>query len=370
MRKAVILPLFLFLVLAACGPAEPEKEMVRYSNLAADAGFDTVLIYTEFGYDNDQMASHFKTAEEIFRSCDAEFDIYNDHEGVSGLKEINDNAGKGPVKVSSTLIDLLQKAKQFYDLSGGKFDITIGAPLKIWHEYREKGITANEAGKEGEIPSAEELEAVRACRGWDKVIVNEKDQTVQITDPCVRLDAGGIAKGYAAEVMGQQLEDSVEVCGNINAGGNVRTIGTKQDGTDWNVGIRDPQGDGSSYLLIVSGGGSMSFVTSGDYERFYTGPGGKKYHHIIDPDTLQPSSLYRSVTVITKDSAAADALSTSLFTMTAEEGKKMLAAYTAESGDAAEAVWIMDLSAAQPGAEEHKGMAVIYTDGLKGKISE
>ena len=115
--------------------------------------------------------------------------------------------------------------------------------------------------------------------------------------------------------------------------------------------------------------GSSSFVTSGDYERFYTGEDGVRYHHIIDPTTQKPADLYHSVSIVTRDSGAADCLSTALFTMSVEDGKKLLAAYAKESGDACEAVWMMDPDKTQDQEGRIVGdLFITYTENLEGRI--
>lgn len=316
------------------------KELLSYSNLSYDSGFDTVYVYNEFGYDHDAMEKHFEKGVSIFAHANDLFDIYNDYENINNLKTINDNAGIEPVQVEPEIIDMLKTAKFFYDLSDGEFDITMGALLQVWHRYRDAGIALNEKGETAPIPSEDELTAVSACKGWDKVEIDEENNTVYINDPCVSLDVGGIAKGYAAEEIGKALEQEDIVYGTVNAGRNIRTIHAKADGTDWRIGIQNPSGEGS--IVIISTKGSMSVVTSGDYERFFVGTDGKSYHHIIDPSTLYPSEYYHSVTILTPDSAAADCLSTTLFTMSVSDGQRVLDEYTRQTGNAAAAVWIMD----------------------------
>jgi thiamine biosynthesis lipoprotein len=117
----------------------------------------------------------------------------------------------------------------------------------------------------------------------------------------------------------------------LSAGGNVRTIGARADGTDWKVGIQDPYSGG--YLCVVNVD-ERSLVTSGTYERYYT-VDGRDYHHIVDPQTLMPSTYYDSVSVIAADSGLADALTTGLFSMPLTEGAALV-----ESLDDVEALWV------------------------------
>ena len=346
--------------------AGSEKQLLTYKNSAVDAGFDTVYAYSETGYDAEQMKAHFETGVSLFRKYNDLFDIYNDYEGIANLKTINDNAGIAPVECDREIIEMLKDAQYFYDLSGGRFDITSGALMHVWHEYRTQGIDMNLEGKTAPLPSEEELsEAAKLC-GWDKVQIDEEAGTVFITEPGISLDVGGIAKGYTAERIAQAIAQDEIVSAAVDAGRNVRTINTKADGSPWNVRIVSPDGSGGS--MIVQAPGSCSFVTSGDYERFYVAEDGKNYHHIIDTSTMYPAAYYRSVTILTEDSAAADCLSTALFCMSVADGKKMLERYAKESGKAADAVWIMDPDKAQEEGRDTDDYHIVWTEGLTDRI--
>lgn len=370
MKKHIVQLALIAALLSGCTGKDKTASLQQYSNASLDAGFDTVLYYQEWNTSQDISKKHFDEAVELFSHYNDLFDIYNNYDGMNNLKTVNDNAGKQPVTVDTEIIQLLKEARQFYTYSSGEFDITIGSLLHVWHTYRENGIALNEKGQQGSVPDYSLLQEAASHKGWDKIEINEEDSTVYITDPSVSLDVGGIAKGYATEQIAKKLE-SEDDCGivAINAGGNNRTIHSKPDGTPWRVRIQNP--DGGDKLLIVSKEGSCSFVTSGDYERYYTADDGKKYHHIIDPSTLYPSTLYRSVSIITKDSSAADCLSTSLFTLSIEEGKKVLEEYKNDTGNDVDAIWIMDSDNAQEASpsKAHMGYHIAYTQGLEDSIT-
>lgn len=332
--------------------------------------FDTVYSYQEYTSDNTAAKKHFKESESLLQNYNDLFDIYNTYDGMNNLKTINDNAGIQPVVVDPSIIKMLKLAKDFYDYSNGEFDITMGALLKVWHTYREEGIKLNEEGKQGNLPTDEELNEAASHRGWENVVIDEEKNTVYIADPEESLDVGGVAKGYAAELTASTLEDDGMTSGFLNVGRNIRLVGTKPGDTPWSIGIADPSGESSSGLLSIASASPVSVVTSGDYERYYTASDGKKYPHIIDPQTLYPADDYHSVTIITKDSGAADCLSTALFTLSIEEGKTLLKTYTEKTGNDAEAVWVMDPDKTQ--AEEGKTVGsyyAVYTDGLEGEIT-
>ncbi len=343
-----------------------------YSNTSLTEVFNTVYSFKEYSTNHDLSVSHFKASEKLLQKYTELFDIYNDYEDINNLKTINDNAGIQPVEVDQAIIDLLDEAKKFYTYSNGEFDITIGSLLKVWHTYREAGIEKNENGELGEIPSEEELKEAASHKGWDKVEIDYDNKTVYITDKDVSLDVGGIAKGYATELVAKTMQDTGMTCGILNVGRNIRLIGTKED-SSWTVGITDPDGDPDGKypngLVLLSLDSEDSVVTSGDYERYYKAVDGNNYPHIVDPATMYPARYYRSVSIVTKDSGAADCLSTSLFTMSIEDGKQLLKTYSEISGNECDAVWIVEDSKTQDQQGKKVGnYTVIYTEGLEDKI--
>ena len=330
----------LFFLLLSClllTGCQPDK---KYTSLDWNSGFDTFISLTSYTRSQEKADEQMETTKTLFSLYNTYFDIYHTYPHVNNLKTINDNAGIAPVQVAPEIIECLLKAKEFHTLSHGDFDITMGAVLKVWHHYRDEGVILNGAGQLGNLPTEKELEEARACTGWQYVEIDEEASTVYITNPCVSLDIGGIAKGFAVEKIAQAIESHVSAA-IVNGGGNTRTVKTKPDQSDWVSGIQNPENDGS--LLAVSVKGSQSIVTSGDYQRFYVAEDGLLYHHIIDPKTSYPAMLYRSVTIITQDSGDADGLSTCLYTVSIEEGIEILNHYNNLHPDTpASAIWIMD----------------------------
>jgi thiamine biosynthesis lipoprotein len=147
--------------------------------------------------------------------------------------------------------------------------------------------------------------------------------TVEITDPEASLDVGAIAKGFTAEHIYDMLTEYGIDGYAINLGGNLRTVGTKPDGSGWVSGIQNPDKNAPDPYVAKLTISDSALVTSGVYERFYTVEG-VQYHHIINKDTLMPENNYLSVTVHTESSTVADALSTALFNMSIEDGKRVI----------------------------------------------
>lgn len=369
-KKWISLALAGFL-LGGCQNKPKEPELTRYSNMALDAGFDTVMTLTGYTETEDRFNQYFAEMKQLFLHYNALFDVYNDYAGLNNIKTINDNAGIAPVSVDPEIIELLSTAKEFYDLSDGEFDVTMGAVLKIWHTYREEGIALNNEGQLGKVPPLEELADAKACTGWDKVEIDENAGTVYLNQSCASLDVGGIAKGFAAGKVQQHLTEAGLVHGTVDAGGNICTINDKPGGQQWRVGIRNPSGNGS--LAVVALPGSAAFVSSGDYERFYGAEDGKLYHHIIDPQTLFPAAYYHQVTIVTENSGYADALSTALFTMSYEDGLALIERVRQTYPDQPiEVMWVMEPDQVPAGADSVMSgeYAVVMTDSMKDYLAQ
>ena len=303
---------------ACCGCSGLRKE--RYSSSFFDT-FDTLV--TVYGYTKDatEFNEYMGLAHSRFIELHETFDIYNDYEGVNNIKTINDKAGIEPVKVRSEIIGLLKEAKRLYAETGGRVNIAMGSVLRVWHDYREAGLADPELA---ELPSYDRLQEAGRHTDLDKVIIDEHTGTVYIEDALLRLDVGAIAKGYACQLVKQELTDAGFESFVISAGGNVCTAGepAEEGQTAWLVGIQNPDTQAAAEIVDTLEVRDKSVVTAGGYQRYYT-VNGERYHHIIDKDTYMPANYYESVTVIGDDSGVADFLSTTLFLMPLDEGKAL-----------------------------------------------
>ena len=259
------------------------------------------------------------------------YTIYTNYEGINNIRTINMNAGKEPVKVDPAIIDLIKFSKGMYTKTNGKLNIAMGSVLSIWHYYRTDGINEPENAT---LPSMTELEEAAKHTDINNVIIDEEASTVYLADPKMSLDVGSIGKGYAVQMVAEYARELGYNNMIINVGGNVASIGSRADGSGWKIGIQNPDLNSENTTVKTVQFIDKCLVTSGDYQRYYT-VDDKNYCHIIDPDTLMPAEYFRAVSIIVPDSGMADALSTSLFTMSYEDGLALI-----NSIEGAEAIWV------------------------------
>ena len=314
------------LLSSLCGCA-PQKK--KYTAWSMDY-FDTMISVT--GYETDQ-ATFDATADKIidqFGEYHRLYSIYHRFDGLENLCTVNElvNGVHRTVSVDRRIIDLLLYAKKMYAQTDGVMNIAMGSVLSLWHDYRSVGM---DDPAKAALPPMEKLKEAANHTDIEKMVIDETNNTVTLTDPQMKLDVGAIAKGYATEQVANALEAQGLTGYVLNVGGNVRTIGARPDGSPWSIGIENPDGgDYFAYLNLIG----MSVVTSGSYQRFYY-VDGKPYHHIIHPDTLMPAEGWLSVSVVCKDSGLADALSTALFCLPQAEGLALI-----EKIEGAEALWV------------------------------
>ncbi|MDO4377763.1 MAG: FAD:protein FMN transferase [Erysipelotrichia bacterium] len=306
------------LVLAGC---QKETKRDKPIGKVSYAYFDTVSYIYDYANDTDEEFDKFSS--EVFGILDYYhqlFDIYNYYENVNNLYVINSKAGIEPVKVDRELIDFLLYCKELYNLTAGKMNVMMGAVLSIWHDHRQ---TAMDNPSLATVPDMEQLQQAAQHISIDSLVIDEAAGTVYIADCLARIDVGAIGKGYATEKAAQYLKENKKDGYVLNIGGNIRIIGNKPDGSKWTTGIKNPNDPDENFPIKISIA-NTSCVTSGIYERYYT-VNKVRYHHIIDEDTLMPANYFSSVSVITENSALADALSTALFCMSKEDGEKVIA---------------------------------------------
>lgn len=327
--KKFVAAVFLVLVLTGCVQAEQKREFdVQYFDY-----FDTFTSFTVYADDEEQFQEYaelFRSELEFYHQL---FDIYENYAGLNNIKTINDNAGITPVQADEEILKLLDFSLDEYERTGGRVNVAMGSVLSIWHEYREYG---RENPDRAQVPDRKTLEKAAGHIDIHDVHIDRDKSTVYLADPEMRLDVGAVAKGYAARRICEKLKKAGVTSALVSIGGNVQTIGGKEDGTPWRVGIQNPDTSSSQSYLHALNLKDLALVTSGTYQRYYE-VDGVRYHHIIDPETLMPRQELASVTILSPDGAEADALSTAVFNMPLEEGMAFV-----ESSEQVEAFWVCE----------------------------
>ncbi len=322
-RKLLCLLLIptLLIPLSSCGKS-------RFSVSWFDL-FDTVTTLLGYTANQQEFSEQAALLQQDLREYHKLYDIYHTYPDMNNLKTINDNAGIAPVKVDQKIIDLLLLGKELYKLTDGQTNIAMGSVLSLWHTTREAAL---ENPSTALLPEPSALEEAAKHTDISKVIIDPEASTVFLQDSQMSLDVGSLGKGYAAEMAVKAAKERGFEDILLSVGGNLRSGGKKPDGL-WTGGIQNPWGEqGSLYTIELN---EISLVTSGDYQRFFELEG-KRYHHIIDPDTLFPADYANSVSVLTKHSGMADGLSTALFNMPPQEGLALI-----ESLPDTEAIWLL-----------------------------
>ena len=312
---AVVMPIF-----SACKQTITPKKRTFYDY------FDTVSTVSDYsGGSDESFSENFALVKSHLKFYHELFDIYNEYDSLTNLATVNRLAGEGEVKVGAELIEFLEYAVMMHDLTGGNMNIAMGSVLKIWHEYREGGVA---------VPAESELRAAAEHTDIKNLVIDKEKSTVRFLDPKMSLDVGAIAKGYAVEKAAEELMAKGVSSYVLDVGGNLRVIGYKPDGSKWRTGIENPDLYSKTPYVYYLDVADTSVVTSGNYQRFYT-VDGVRYHHIINKDTLMHADYFASVTVITKNSGLADALSTALFNMDYESGVALISGL-----DGVSCVWV------------------------------
>jgi len=260
--------------------------------------------------DNAQQARNcIKAGFKELKRIDA---LMSDYKADSELSKVNRKAFPGPVKVSDELFGILQKSVEFSRLSNGAFDITVGPLVDLWHK----------AGEANSMPDADALADARAKVGYEKLILDANEQTVRFAVDGMRLDLGGIAKGYSVDTAVEVMKQKGAVAGMVDSGGNIYCFGKPADKNVWLIGIQDPCLENEEPLMVLKLT-DYAVATSGDYRRFVT-VGGKKVSHIIDTNTATGAHKLAGDTIIAPTALQADALSTIVNVLGAEKGLALI----------------------------------------------
>jgi thiamine biosynthesis lipoprotein len=290
------------------GPgAEPEP---------AAAGRDARFEFTETHMGSEFKIVLYTTDASTARSASrAAFEriatldrILSDYQPDSELMRLCDQAGGPPMPVSADLFEVLARSQEMSRKSGGAFDVTVGPVVRLWRRAR----------RDRKMPAPDLLARARALVGWDKLEVDPACRTIRLKQPGMKLDVGGIAKGYAAGAAIAVLAQNGITSALVAGAGDIVVKGAPPGLPGWNIGIgplEAPTAPPRQFLRVKD----AAVSTSGDAERFVE-IGGKRYSHIVDPHTGLGVVDRCSVTVIARDGATADSLDTAVYVLGPERG--------------------------------------------------
>lgn len=287
------------LFLTGCS-AESSPEPVQGTFFA----MDTVMDFTIYGESGliDQSESLIASLESLVSVTDANSELYAINQTGSGT-------------LTGKASSLMEQALEICRRTDGALDLSIYPIVRAW------GFTTGSY----QVPDEAEIQALLPLVDYRKIQYDAATGTVTLPEG-MEIDLGSVAKGYAGQLAAQMLRNSGVESALLNLGGNVQTVGAKPDGSPWQIGIKDPQGEDAMMVLSVE---DQAVVTSGGYERYFE-QDGQTYWHIMDPSTGHPAdSGLISVTIVGDEGVVCDGLSTALFVM----GLEKAADLWAQSGD-------------------------------------
>ncbi len=303
--KLTVIFLAMLLIFSACGTGA--VNISATPSEAEDFIMGTVISQRVYGADAEAA---MKAASARIKEIEGLMTI---NAPGGDINSLNEAAGKDKVVLKPETVNILATAKEYAQISGGAFDVTIGPLVKAWGVFTDNP----------RVPSADEIERLKKLTDYKTFQVDTENNTAELEMPGQIVDLGGIAKGYAGDEAIKIYKEHGIKSAYINLGGNVVVLGAKPDGKPWRIGIQNPRASNGYYIGVVEVT-DKAVVTSGDYERFFERDG-VRYHHILDPKTGRPAdSGLISATIITDVSMDADALSTAVFVLGLEKGMALV----------------------------------------------
>ena len=287
------------LFLTGCS-AESSPEPVQGTFFA----MDTVMDFTIYGESGliDQSESLIASLESLVSVTDADSELYAINQTGSGT-------------LTGKASSLMEQALEICRRTDGALDSSIYPIVRAW------GFTTGSY----QVPDEAEIQALLPLVDYRKIQYDAAAGDVTLPEG-MKIDLGSVAKGYAGQLVAQMLREHGVQSALLSLGGNVQTVGAKPDGSPWQIGIKDPQGEDAMMVLSVE---DQAVVTSGGYERYFE-QDGQTYWHIMDPSTGHPAdSGLISLTIVGDEGVVCDGLSTALFVM----GLEKAADLWAQSGD-------------------------------------
>jgi len=296
----------LFIVLTLALMTSPLSCSLRNEGTFRRSEFllDTIVTITVVADSENEADNAIEKAFQEIKRLGGLVDFFSPESEISA---INRNAGISPVAVSPDTYALLEKAAEVSSRTNGAFDITVGAVVSLYDFHRKTR------------PSGALIKERLPLVNFRDVILDRNGQTAFLRRKGMTVDAGGIAKGYAADRAVEVLKSAGIKAALVAVAGDIRAYGLKPGGKPWKVGIRDPRGKSPDDIIAVLELRDAAVSTSGDYERFFM-EDGKRIHHLIDPKTGYPARGVMSVTVVGPLAVYTDSLATALFISGIEKG--------------------------------------------------
>ncbi len=289
---------------AGCLPAQMKSAASDGASRTAEEAseeffaMDTKMTVKVYGEGAPEAA---REAKERLQALDA---LWSATSEGSDVVRLNSGAGEA-VALAPETMRLLRLSEVVREETKGALDVTLLPLLKLW----------GFSGGVHRVPTAEEIEAARALTGAGKLKLDEAAGTARL-EKGSSVELGAVAKGYAGELVAAELKSRGVRSALLDLGGNIETIGMREGGTPWRVGLRNPFGGALLGTVEVA---DAAVVTSAIDQRFFTDEAGTRYWHILDPATGKPAaSGLASATVVASSGGRADALSTALFVMGAD----------------------------------------------------
>jgi thiamine biosynthesis lipoprotein len=308
----------MILIFAACLIAVVYLSVDTNRQIELDSGhrlvmgtFARAVVIAE---DSNTAKKCIETAFEEIHKVD---DLMSDYKSDSEISKLNRDGFKTAVRLSQSTYEVLQRSIQFSKLTDGAFDVTVGPLVDLFRTEKEKRV----------LPSEEQITQAKSKVGFEKLKLDVQNRTVQFAVDGMRLDLGGIAKGYAVDKAVEAMQTCGAIGGMVDIGGDIRCFGAPPEGrSHWVIGVQNPNLDNyiseqdlALKLKLANG----AVATSGDYQQFVLIED-KRYSHIIDRKTGTSTEGLSSVTIIADNATDADALATAVSVMGTEKGLALI----------------------------------------------
>ncbi|MEW6066835.1 MAG: FAD:protein FMN transferase [Nitrospirota bacterium] len=310
LKSQIYIVFLLFTILCSLGiifACTPQRDKIlRKTKIMMDTIVTITVVSNSRGDANNAIDAAFSEIERLEQ-------LTTFFSAQSEVSQINKNAGISEVKISPDIMDMLDKAMFVSKETDGAFDLTIGCVTALYDFHKKT------------MPSHDAIKKNLYLVNYKDLVINKNRSTAFLRKKGMLIDLGGVAKGYAVDKAVEALKKRGIKAGIVSVAGDIRVFGSKPEGKTWKMGIRNPRikEDSLDDIMATIDLKDMAISTSGDYERYFM-LNGKRYHHILSPNTGYPAEKCQSVTVVAKDAVFTDAFATGIFILGVEQGMKIL----------------------------------------------